>query len=270
MGDTYYTVELRYRGWSISFERDRDRYQLIDLVRDANKFLNQPHVDTKPKFFGLSSHSPQKVRLKWPINTDDDLLKVFDMWKDVIIELQENYDEGDCDEEEFEMEYEEQSESESSDLASVVDDDEIFDSDSDKSTFLDVIRDYMVQEGIYFKIIKNELCRYTAKCEENEGSRLIFQRIFVCFRACKKGFLARCRKFIGVDGTHLKGVYKGVLLTAMGMLTAMGIDAQNHYVPLAYAVVDIENKDNWSYFFNYLRGIIGDGSGSEHTLIADR
>ena len=61
MGGTYYVVLLRYRGWSISFERDTDRYQLIDLVRVANKFLSQPPVDRKPKFFGLSSHSPQKL-----------------------------------------------------------------------------------------------------------------------------------------------------------------------------------------------------------------
>ena len=60
----------------------------------------------------------------------------------------------------------------------------------------------------------------------------------VFFKACKERFLAGCRKFIGVDGTHLKGVYKGVLLTAMG------IDAQNHCVPQACAIVDVENKDN--------------------------
>ena len=35
----------------------------------------------------------------------------------------------------------------------------------DKSSFLDVIRDYMVHEGIYIKIMKNEPARYTAKCE---------------------------------------------------------------------------------------------------------
>ncbi|KAJ8444272.1 hypothetical protein Cgig2_024598 [Carnegiea gigantea] len=69
------------------------------------------------------------------------------------------------DEDEFKMEDEEQSESESSDLAFVMDGDEVFDSDSDKSCFLDVIRDHMVQEGIYFKIMKNEPSRYTAKCE---------------------------------------------------------------------------------------------------------
>jgi len=41
----------------------------------------------------------------------------------------------------------------------------------------------------------------------------------VFFKACKERFLAGCRKFIRVDGTHLKGVYKGVLLTAMGIDT---------------------------------------------------
>jgi len=69
---------LSHTSWSISFERDRDRYQLIDLVKDANKFLSQSPVDRKPKFFGLASHSPQEPRLKWPINTDHDMLKVFD------------------------------------------------------------------------------------------------------------------------------------------------------------------------------------------------
>jgi len=46
--------------------------------------------------------------------------------------------------------------------------------------------------------------------------------------------LGRCRKFIGVDGTHLNSVYKGVLLIAMG------IDVENYYFPLAYAIVDVE------------------------------
>ena len=77
-------------------------------------------------------------------------------------------------------------------------------------------------------------------------------------------FLGGCRKFIGVDGTHLKGIYKGFLLIAMG------IDVENHCFPLAYAIVDVENKENWSYFFNCLRGIIGDDSSGQYTLIANR
>jgi len=53
------------------------------------------------------------------------------------------------------------------------------------------------------------------------------------------------------------------------MLTDMGIDAKNHCVPLTYAIVNVENKDNLSYLFNYFSDIIGDGSVSEYTFIID-
>ncbi|KAJ8430936.1 hypothetical protein Cgig2_021868 [Carnegiea gigantea] len=99
--------------------------------------------------------------------------------------------------------------------------------------------------------------------KHKEGFSLL-ARYTEMIKACKKGFLAGCRKFIRVDGTHIKVVYKGMLLTTMGT------DAQNHCVPLVYAIVNVENMDNWSYFSNYLRGIIGDGSGSEYTFIADK
>jgi len=59
-------------------------------------------------------------------------------------------------------------------------------------------------------------------------------------------------------------VHKGFLLTAIG------IDAENHYFLLAYAIVHINNKENWSYFFNGLRGIIGDDSSGQYTFIVDR
>ena len=50
----------------------------------------------------------------------------------------------------------------------------------------------------------------------------------------------------------------------------MGIDAKNHCFPLAYTTVDAENKENLSYFFNCLRGIIGDDSSGQYTFIVDR
>jgi len=86
----------------------------------------------------------------------------------------------------------------------------------------------------------------------------------VFFNAWKEGSLGGHRKLIGVDGTNLKGVYKRVLLTAIEM------DAENHYFSLAYAIVDVENKENWSYFFKCLRGIIGEDLCGQYTLIANR
>ncbi|XP_016647070.1 PREDICTED: uncharacterized protein LOC107880308 [Prunus mume] len=58
------------------------------------------------------------------------------------------------------------------------------------------------------------------KCET------VFQRIYVCLAACKKGFLEGCRPVIGVDGCHLKGPYPGQILTAVG------VDWNNGYFPV--------------------------------------
>ncbi|RYR40011.1 hypothetical protein Ahy_A09g045669 [Arachis hypogaea] len=62
----------------------------------------------------------------------------------------------------------------------------------------------------------------------------LFKRVYISFEACKKG----CRPFIGLDGTFLKGLYEGQLLTAIGQ------DANNQIFPIAYAVVDSKIRDN--------------------------
>ena len=38
---------------------------------------------------------------------------------------------------------------------------------------------------------------------------LVFQRFYVCFDSCKRGFLSRCRRVIGVDGCFFKGACNG-------------------------------------------------------------
>ncbi|CAL9018743.1 unnamed protein product [Prunus brigantina] len=45
----------------------------------------------------------------------------------------------------------------------------------------------------------------------------VFQRIYVCLAACKNGFLKRYRPVFNVDGYHLKGLYPGQILTAVGV-----------------------------------------------------
>ncbi|GLT47433.1 hypothetical protein SLA2020_211320 [Shorea laevis] len=54
-----------------------------------------------------------------------------------------------------------------------------------------------------------------------------FMRMYVCFSALKKGFLAGCRRIISVDGAFLKGTHKGELLTAVGR------DANNQMFSIA-------------------------------------
>lgn len=61
----------------------------------------------------------------------------------------------------------------------------------------------------------------------------------MCFAACKKGFLAGCRRVIGLDGCFIKGATYGQLLCALGR------DANNQIYPIAWALVEKETYDSW-------------------------
>ncbi|XP_021717466.1 uncharacterized protein LOC110685283 [Chenopodium quinoa] len=63
----------------------------------------------------------------------------------------------------------------------------------------------------------------------------IFQKIYICFEACKVGFKRGCRPIIGLDGCHWKGAFPGMILVAVSK------DDNNNIYPVAWAVVeDIE------------------------------
>lgn len=49
----------------------------------------------------------------------------------------------------------------------------------------------------------------------------VFERVYICLKACKDGFNKGCRPLLGFDGCFLKGYCKGMLLAAVG------IDANN-------------------------------------------
>ncbi|XP_016168910.1 uncharacterized protein LOC107611506 [Arachis ipaensis] len=67
----------------------------------------------------------------------------------------------------------------------------------------------------------------------------IFEKIYICLDGCKKGFKAGCRPLIGLDGAFLKTLFGGQILPAVGQ------DANNHVYIIAWAIVEIENKENW-------------------------
>ncbi|WOL07680.1 hypothetical protein Cni_G16427 [Canna indica] len=58
----------------------------------------------------------------------------------------------------------------------------------------------------YAKAVLESNPESTYKIKKNDS---IFQRMHVCFKAYKKGFLIGCRKIIGLDGCHLKSKFKG-------------------------------------------------------------
>ena len=89
------------------------------------------------------------------------------------------------------------------------------------------------------------------ECDEDK----CFKRIYVAFECCKKGFLAGCRRVIGLDGAFLKGIMKGEVLAAVGR------DANNQMFPIAWGIVNVENKANWSWFIERLQYDLGFGKG---------
>ncbi|XP_010677704.2 uncharacterized protein LOC104893303 [Beta vulgaris subsp. vulgaris] len=74
-----------------------------------------------------------------------------------------------------------------------------------------------------------------------------FKSCFFSFAAQVRGFLRGCRPLIGIDGAHLSGYYKGILLSALG------VDGNNEIFLIAYGIVDTESLESWEYFFRNLR-----------------
>ncbi|KAB2622173.1 hypothetical protein D8674_024355 [Pyrus ussuriensis x Pyrus communis] len=91
-----------------------------------------------------------------------------------------------------------------------------------------------------------------------------FQRIYVCLGACKEGFKSGCRPLIGLDGCHLKSLYGGQLLCAVG------IDPNDETWVIAYAVVEMENKSSWIWFLELLAVDVGIVNQGGWTFISDQ
>ncbi|GJZ37895.1 hypothetical protein Tco_0584086 [Tanacetum coccineum] len=105
----------------------------------------------------------------------------------------------------------------------------------------------------------------TVKMSVNRlDGNIYFSSYYICFKGIKDGWINGCRKVIGLDGCFLKSVCEGQLLSAMGR------DANNHIFPIAWAVVSVENKENWKWFLTQLRDDIGMIDGAGLTLISDQ
>ncbi|KAI0503818.1 hypothetical protein KFK09_014761 [Dendrobium nobile] len=84
-----------------------------------------------------------------------------------------------------------------------------------------------------------------------DSSNHAFQRFYVSFKVCADGFLSGCRPLISVDACHLKSKYLGMLLSANAL------DGNNGLFNIAYAVVETESKQTWTWFLTNLGVTIG-------------
>ena len=73
--------------------------------------------------------------------------------------------------------------------------------------------------------------------QDANGDRVL-RRAFWSFGCMIEAF-KHCRPVLCVDGTFLTGMYKGQLLTCIG------VDANDKVVPIAFAFVESENVESW-------------------------
>ncbi|KAI3703759.1 hypothetical protein L1987_73954 [Smallanthus sonchifolius] len=111
----------------------------------------------------------------------------------------------------------------------------------------------------------NTTVKFVVEDETNpDAPTRIFKRVYVCLGPLKDGFKACKRELLGLDGAFMKGPYPGQLLTAVG------IDPNNGIYPLAYAIVEAENKLSWTWFLQCVADDLEKDERCNFTFISDR
>ncbi|XP_019086294.1 PREDICTED: uncharacterized protein LOC109126863 [Camelina sativa] len=100
--------------------------------------------------------------------------------------------------------------------------------------------------------------------EGEDGGLDVFFIFYVCFARIKKTWCQYSRPIFGIDGCFLTYYTKGQLLAVVGR------DSNNQMYPLAWAVVDKEDEENWKWFIGKLQSDLNLRDGAGFTLISDR
>ena len=90
-----------------------------------------------------------------------------------------------------------------------------------------------------------------------------FMRLYCCLGPLKEGFKL-CRPVIRLDECHIKGPYRGQLLTAIG------VDPNNGWWPIAWAVVEKEATVQWKWFIELLQQDIEIDNQFHYIFISDQ
>ncbi|GKC65478.1 multidrug resistance-associated protein 5 [Tanacetum coccineum] len=98
----------------------------------------------------------------------------------------------------------------------------------------------------------------------NPDDKTYFDRFYVCFAGLENGWKVGCRKIIALDGCFLKSPNQCEILTAIRR------DGNNHIYPVAWAVVNVKNKDNWTWFLELLEQDLGSSRGNGLTSMSNQ
>ncbi|GJV36620.1 calcium/proton exchanger [Tanacetum coccineum] len=128
----------------------------------------------------------------------------------------------------------------------------------------DAIRKKFMIDDYRQALLESNPCSTCRLDMEDTGcDKSYFKRFYICFKRMKDGWFEGCRRVIGLDGCFLKHTCRGELLTAMGR------DANNQMYLIAWAVVRVENSDNWCWFLALLHDDLKLQQGTGLTLISD-
>lgn len=86
--------------------------------------------------------------------------------------------------------------------------------------------------------------------------------LFVSFHCLIHGFQNGCRPLLFLESTSLKSKYREMLLTATA------VDADDGFFPVAFAIVDVENNDNWRWFLEQIKSAVT--TSQSITFVSDR
>lgn len=111
-------------------------------------------------------------------------------------------------------------------------------------------------------------CEKISKTNPGSSTKFItnddktFRGLFVSFQATICGFLNGCRPLLFLEASYIRSEYQEILLTATA------VDGNDGFFPVAFAVVDVENSDNWHWFLEQLKHAML--SSQSLTFVSDR
>ena len=88
--------------------------------------------------------------------------------------------------------------------------------------------------------------------------------MYIRYNIQKVDFLGGCRLIISLDGCHLKRRFRRQILSAIAR------DTNDNIFPVAFAVVEQENKDSWVWFLQQFSDDIGNPEQLNSVFITDR